>query len=133
MLCVWEARDRVGRGDVLQHKAGGPFSDFSTPLTRQNSSQARRASVFNPGIHNPVDLESGPALFPGYPWGWPTDGIIYEVALLPSFELAHIRKGKTKWNCPLAVFNVAINYFNGLRWKVLYGTGVSIAELVSDF
>ena len=27
----------------------------------------------------------------------------------------------------------AINYFNGLRWKILKGTGVSIAELAIDF
>jgi hypothetical protein len=60
----------------------------------QNSSQARSVSDFNPGIHDPVVLDSGPALFPGYPWGWPTDGIPYEVALPPNFELAHIRKRK---------------------------------------
>ena len=59
--------------------------------------------------------------------------IPYEVALPPNFELANIRKRKTNWICSLALFSAAINYFNGLRWKVLEGTGVSIAELALDF
>ena len=37
------------------------------------------------------------------------------------------------WNCSLALFNAAINYFNGLRWKVLEVTGGSFAELALDF
>ena len=98
MLRIWESRDRVGRRDILPHEAGGPSADLSTPHTVQITSQAQSASVFDPGIHNPVDLDSGPALFPGYPWGWPRDGIIYEVALPPNFEPAHIR--------------AATNYFN---------------------
>jgi len=133
VLRIWESRDRVGRGDVLPQDAGGPSADPSTPHTMPDSSQAQSVSDFNPGIHDPVVLDSGPALFPGYPWGWPTDGIPYEVALPPNFELAHIQKRKTNWICSLALFSAAINYFNGLRWKVLEGTGVSIAELALDF
>jgi len=130
VLRIWEARDRAGRGDNPPHNNPGAPSNGPANSGPQSPTQPpfRPASI--------VDLlDSGPHLFPGYPWGWPSEGTSYNVTLPEDFSLEQYTKvnAKCHWNSGCALFNAAISYFDGLPWNIQEGTGVSIPELVIDF